>query len=174
MPFTACISVMLAGYLSEAIIQKQWIGRTNCRKLFLGLAAFGQAASLLTIPSLGCNIPITVLVLVIGRFCEGFNAGGLVPVPSEMSRNFPATVFGILTTFSTSCGLIAPYLVGLVLESNLSDDLLQLWSYVFYTAASLSVMSALIFIVFGSAERQSWDMMDDDEVLVEEGKDLDD
>lgn len=145
------------------MIQKGWIGRTRCRKVFQTMAAFGQAASMAFIPLMGCNVSALVPMLVVCYFIEGAQAGGTASVASEMSKNFPATIYAIVNMVTTTCGMMTPYLIGVILQSGLTHDVLQMWSYVFYMVACVAAVGGLVFIFFGSAERQSWDM-DDDEI----------
>lgn len=99
----------------------------------------------------------TVMLLVVGHIFLGFTAGGDNPIPGELSINFPATIFAIINTLTSLTATIVPYAVGVVLESNLSESQATLWSLVFYFSASLTLLSAVVFLLFGSAERQPWD-----------------
>jgi len=57
---------------------------------------------------------------------------------------------------SCTSGFIAPYIIGVILESD-AGDLQYLWKCVFYLAASLVTFGITIFVVFASARRQPWD-----------------
>lgn len=93
----------------------------------------------------------------------GFNAGGDVPVAGEITSNFPATLYAIGNMFGCSTGFLAPYVIGIILESGSEgEDLLFLWSKVFYISAAIAIFGALIFISFGSATKQAWDDIPDD------------
>lgn len=89
-----------------------------------------------------------IAMLIIANFCVGCSSGGVGPVPSEMTTNFPATVYAIAHMVSCSAGFLAPYVIGVILESN-AGDLQYLWSLVFYISAALAVMGIVIFIAFG-------------------------
>ena len=108
-----------------------------------------------------------MIILLTGNFFLGVNAGGDVPVPGEMTSNFPATIFAIGNMFGCSTGFAVPYVIGVILESG-SGDLIFLWSKTFYLSAVTAVFGALIFIAFGDASKQPWDVIPDDECVLEE------
>jgi len=77
-----------------------------------------------------------------------------------MTNNYAATVFAISNTVAMTCGFLTPLIIGIIVEA--SDQIRRQWSYVFYLSAAIHVFGAIIFNIFGSAERQSWDKEDDD------------
>lgn len=54
-----------------------------------------------------------------------------------------------------STGFLAPYLVGMVLESG--DDEAFQWQLVFWFSAAFASTGALVFLAFGSADIQAFD-----------------
>ncbi|XP_037050115.1 uncharacterized transporter slc-17.2-like [Bradysia coprophila] len=155
--YTASIlSSVSAGFLSEKWIQAGYVSRTKCRKYFAAVANLGSAICLATVPSVGCNKTIVIALFIVANFCMGCCSGGDGPIPSEMTTNFPATVFAIANMVSCSSGFIAPYVIGMILESN-SGDLRFLWSVVFYLSAALAVFGFMVFAAYGEASVQHWD-----------------
>lgn len=145
------ISSASAGILSEKWIQAGYISRTKCRKSFAAVAALGSAVCVAAVPSVGCNKAFVMALFILANFCMGCCSGGDGPVPSEMTTNFPATVFAIANMVSCSSGFIAPYVIGMILESN-TGDLQYLWSLVFYLSAGLSAMGVMVFVAFGEGK----------------------
>src|SRR5690349_10027474 len=102
---------MLGGPLTEWIIQKKWLSRTHTRKLFaficnklVGpfkfihliyfiLANFGVGLCYACVPFAGCNEVAVLLLLVGSELLGGLHSGSETPVPAELSKNFPATLF---------------------------------------------------------------------------------
>ena len=128
------------------------------------------------IPWAGCDTNLVMGILLIGNFFMGFNAGGDVPVAGEISSNFPATLYAIGNMFGCSTGFLAPYVVGVILESGSASgeqDLLFLWSKIFYSSASIGIFGALIFVAFGSADKQPWDEIPDDTIYLTEDQEED-
>lgn len=127
------------------------------------------------IPLVGCNFDLFLVVKIVENICGGAGAGGDGPVPSELTKNFPGTIFGISNMISTSFGFIAPTFVGLILQSGLSDNVITLWIYIFWSGAFVSILGGANFMIFGDATIQPWDnqKMLDDSVSVSEDGDLD-
>ena len=160
MNIISVVSLMFCGYFSERIIQWGWLSRTNCRKAFTTFDNVGRCVPMMLIPVVGCNVEAFVALKVFEAICVGGGAGGDGPVPSELTNYFPATIFGIANTLTTSFGFIAPSFAGFILESEWSDDIFTLWTYIFWTAATLSGLGGVVFAFFGAAEVQSFDYID--------------
>jgi hypothetical protein len=58
------------------------------------------------------------------------------------------------------CGFVTPLVIGVIIES--SDQIRKQWSYVFYLSAAINVFGVIVFLIFGSAEQQSWDKIEED------------
>ncbi|XP_054158496.1 putative inorganic phosphate cotransporter [Oppia nitens] len=91
-----------------------------------------------------------------GMLFFGMQAGGDIVVVIDMTNNFTATVFGIANTIAYSCGFITPLVIGYIIDASPGQPRRQ-WSYIFYMSAAISIIGGCIFLVFGTAERQSWD-----------------
>lgn len=96
-------------------------------------------------------------LLILGSIFQAFDAAGNIPNPGEVSKNFPTTVFAIVNMLNTSAGFIVPFLIGHILKWRADYPLLETWSIVFYLAAVISFCGGVIFLLFGSAERQPFD-----------------
>ncbi|CAG2102003.1 unnamed protein product [Medioppia subpectinata] len=95
-----------------------------------------------------------------GMLLFGVSAGGEIAVVADMTNNFTATVFAIGNTIAFTTGVITPLVVGYILDA--SDQTRRQWSYIFYMSGALNILGGLVFAIFGSAQRQDWDM---DEVI---------
>lgn len=152
------------GWLSERMIQgKMRIKRTRVRKFFALFSGFAQAAVVASIPSVvNSSISTLNVLLFFGSFFNGFQGGSDLPLPSEMTANYPALMYSLMNVVSTSTGFIVPAFVSAVLQSMLTNQM-KAWNIVFYSSAALSAVSTVIFLVFASAERQSFDFAEDAE-----------
>ncbi|KAI1304601.1 Sialin [Halotydeus destructor] len=149
---------LMSGYLSERLIQMGWLGRTAGRKLFQCTGNLGGALLMCLIPSANCNIGFLVGLFVTANFLFGFYPGGVVPLSGEMSNNFAVTLYASMNTIALVASFITPYIVGVILQSGLSDDIRVLWSYIFYLSAAVTASGGIFFLIFAEADRQPWDM----------------
>lgn len=84
-----------------------------------------------------------------------------------MTTHFPATIFAIGNMFGCITGFVVPYVIGVILESG-SEDLMFLWSKVFYLSAVIAVFGALIFIAFADTRKQDWDVIPEDQSVLDD------
>ena len=50
--------------------------------------------------------------MIVGQATFGMQAGGELPLPSDMTHEFTATIFSIANMFGMTTGFIGPYLTG--------------------------------------------------------------
>lgn len=153
--FRLC-SHLLGGMAADFVIKRQWFAsKTPVRKIFEGVATFGTSVFLLLIPLVGCDRTLFLVMLIASQATFGMQAGGELPLPSDMSHEFTATLFAIANMFGMSTGFIGPYLAGIILDMDPARPRRQ-WSYIIYFTAAFNVLGGLIFTLLASAEPQSW------------------
>lgn len=160
------------GLLSEYIIQKKWLSRTATRKAFVAVAQLGSATCMFLVPLVGCNEKAVIGLLAMASLFIGMMSGGDIPIPSELTNHFPATVYSMMNMVAMSSGFITPSVVGFILES--SDDILSMWRCVFWMASGISVTACTVFLIFGSADIQDFDRIADDRKHLTSSTELDD
>ncbi|KAI1304607.1 Sialin [Halotydeus destructor] len=152
------IPMPVAGPLSEWMIAKEWASRTNVRKIFVVMSCGMTAVCFAMIPFFNCDKYAVMFLLVMAHFAMGISCGGTGPIIGEITLNFPSTVYGMFNTINASSGFISPYVAGLILQNG--GDVLQEWNLLFYVAAAITFSGIIVFVCFGDAERQYWDMVD--------------
>lgn len=158
----AGISAITIGSMSERLIERGFMERTRLRKFFGVLCGVGQSICLAFIPIFtahGCNRTVESLI-VASAFFIGFIAGAETPLPAEMSKNFGPTLYAIFNMGAMITGIIVPNVVTMVLSSF--DDSATGWYVIFYASAIVMTSSTIPFVIYASAERQPFDMTDDD------------
>ena len=89
-------------------------------------------------PSTGCNQVAVMALLVLGIFCYGITIGGDLITPAEMSKKFPATIYSIVNMVAQSAGMVAPLIIGVILNSaDNGSQLKPKWDEAFYMTAAL-------------------------------------
>lgn len=152
----SALTMATGGYVSERMIERKWLSRTKTRKLFGVLSGLGNALCISLIPTIGCDRAMLLASLFLGSIFLGCGSASEVPLASEMSKNFPATIYSIMNMIAMSAGFLAPAFVGFVLDST--PDLILGWKIVFYFTSCLSVLATMVFLLFAEAKRQPFDV----------------
>ncbi|GAB0086408.1 sialin-like [Sergentomyia squamirostris] len=71
----------------------------------------------------------------------------------DLAPNYAGTLYGIMNTFSTTAGFIAPLVVAAFTKDNNS---MESWRKVFILGAFVYIIPAVIFMFFGSGKIQPW------------------
>ena len=148
------LSLFITGYLSDRVIERRLLSRTATRKTFSLVTGFGSAACLLVIPFVSRPV-LMHAALYAGAVCLGFSSGGDVPLPSDMSRHFPATIFSLVNMISMISGCTSPSVAGLILTHV---SIQTAWPLIFASAAIAMALATVIFLIFASAERLQFEI----------------
>lgn len=146
------IAYVSAGFSAQFIIKYGWLSKTATRKLFESVALFGSAVCLVLMTFVGCHQWLAITLLVMTTATYGLVTGGDIPNVTDLTTKYSGTVFALGNTSAAIPMFLAPYLVGLIINSNPAS--IHLWNYVFYLSALLNVLGGLIFLAFGSGEMQ--------------------
>ena len=150
------ISLMASGYLSERIIERGYLNRTNTRRLFCLICGVGSTMGLCLIPTLSKQPKGLHIAMYLIGSTLGFSGGSDVPLPAEISKNFGPHIFALLNVISVIPGIILPNFVSIIL-SIFPNDPWTGWNVVFYIFAAFAAFSSALFAIFVNAERQPFD-----------------
>ena len=145
----------LGACLSEWMVIKKGYSRTNTRKLFSILIGVVEATLIILIPIMRCNRTAVLILYNSSSLLGGFYAAAQGPLPAEMSTKFHGILFSIGNLCATISGFASPMIAGYVLQNI--DDVWKAYDILFISAGSLVILANLIFLLFGSAERQEFD-----------------
>ena len=150
------LSLTTTGTLSEIIIQKDLLNRTNTRKCFSIISGFATGICIMIVPLAGCHRITIIASLFMGSFFSGFTSGSTTPLPSEMSINFPVTLFSLLNMIQACTGFLTPAFASILLHF-LPNSWIA-WTIVWYFSGGLMIVANAFFLYYGSAERQPFDV----------------
>ncbi|XP_030023987.2 putative inorganic phosphate cotransporter [Manduca sexta] len=157
--FGMWVGSVVSSTVCEKIYNRGLLSVTSCRKIFNSLAMFGAGAGLILLAYLGPdhkNIAIATLIGVL-TMC-GFTSAGFMVNHLDLSPHFAGVMLS-LTNFAGSIGaVLTPVATSLILRNDSSD--MSRWRIVFLMTAGLCVGSNIVYVIFGSAERQPWDNPD--------------
>lgn len=134
------------------------MSKTNARKFFQTVSMLGQAACLALVPFTGCSRAAAFTALGAANFFAGLHSGGFLLLVGDMTDNFASTLYAITNLLTYAVSIVAPYLVGLVLEARDLKHRRQQWDLLFFITCGILVAGALLFDLLASAQRQAWDM----------------
>lgn len=152
-------SVFASVKMSEIMIVRCWMTRTNCRKFFSIFSGTGGAIAFMAMAALRCNRAWIKVFFYFIAICNGLGMASDVAVPPEMTTNFSAILYALCNMCHVIPGFISPMFAGFVLGSV--EDEWVAWDIIFNTLGSFCILANIIFLVFMKAERQDFDDVKD-------------
>ncbi|XP_034671886.1 putative inorganic phosphate cotransporter isoform X2 [Drosophila subobscura] len=139
--------------LADWMLARRYISLVNSYKLWNTVASVVPSLGLIGIIYVGCDwVWVTFMLAGVGSF------GGAVYAGNQMnhialSPRYAGTMYGITNSAANICGFLAPYVIGLIINHR---ETLTQWHIVFWLAAALNIGGNFIYLIFASAEEQSW------------------
>ncbi|KAI1289623.1 putative inorganic phosphate cotransporter [Halotydeus destructor] len=166
---SVCLSMGISGPLSGYMYRKGVMSLINIRKLFqaIGESTVRYTGFLLTIqpanvvpaiclaliPLVGTNSTVVYCLLIGSMFGFGFTCGGENPIVGEFAPAYAGHIFGIANTMAAATGILAPFIVGYLLEATTKQ---MAWFITFYLSSAFFLFGAIFFCIFATVEQQSW------------------
>ncbi|XP_035673494.1 vesicular glutamate transporter 3-like isoform X1 [Branchiostoma floridae] len=140
----------VAGSMAGSCYKYKRSNRSTVRVNTIGF--FGLAGSYILL-AVCTNFSRSLLSFFLaGVFAATAMCGGFALSPLDIAPNFAAEIKGISTAVSHLVGSIFVVVVGLMTKCKTRNE----WSLVFTVTACALVVAAILFIIFGSGEEQSW------------------
>lgn len=139
--------------MADWMLKKRYITTINSYKLWNSIASIIPSLGLIGIGYVGNSWQwVTFMLAGVGSFAGAVYAGNQMNHIS-LSPQYAGTMYGITNSAANICGFLAPYVIGTLINQN--ETLLQ-WRKVFWLAGGLNIGGNLIYLLFASAEEQSW------------------
>uniref|UniRef100_A0A8D8VYQ6 Inorganic phosphate cotransporter n=1 Tax=Cacopsylla melanoneura TaxID=428564 RepID=A0A8D8VYQ6_9HEMI len=153
MPFIfQWLFAILAGWLSDRLVKKKTYSVTVIRKIFTLIGFFGPAIGILLASFAGMNRELAVFSFTLGMAFMGFYYPSIRVNTLDLSPNYAGVLMGIVNGLSSITGIFTPVFTGHVI----TNDTLTEWRIVFMVTFSILIVSAIIYLIFGSGEIQPW------------------
>lgn len=156
------VTMVMTGCLSEKIIEGNYLSRTTTRKIFACFSGLGYGLCMMLIPAVGCDALKLKYIMLTCATLAGFQGGSDLPLASEMSKHYPATIYAIVNNVALAAGFMVPTYTGIIL-SDVTDQWFG-WSIVFYTSAGISILSFIFFMFCASSDRQDFDFSPEERI----------
>ncbi|GFR81804.1 vesicular glutamate transporter [Elysia marginata] len=146
------IVVCMGGFFSDILRSAFGVPTVLVRKVFtcgaFAIQAVFMVAAGYLMSRAAAVVCLTVAVGVGGFAWSGFSVNHL-----DIAPQFASILMGLSNTFATLPGIISPALTSVVVENESSSSQ---WQIVFYLAAVIYGIGAVLYAVFGSADVQPW------------------
>lgn len=158
---TMALMSLLAGYLADFLLVKQLLTVTQVRKYYITFSMVIQAVFIIIAAYVLHPIAnIICISLAIGFGALTYSGVGINYI--DIAPAFAAVVAGIGNTVGTLPGIISPLLTGAIVQSDPSDfDAIKSeWTIIFFIAAGIYIIGAVIYWFIGSAKPQQWGLFE--------------
>lgn len=146
------IVTFTASYVSKWLNARNYVSVDKVRKGCNFIGCLGYSLGILGVYFAGCDRVLSNVFIIIAMSLIGFPFAGCMIVSCDMSPNFAGTLLGISCTFGSIASFLFPILVGIMTKNQTLEE----WNQIFIISIVLSMVSGIVFCLFGSAEVQEW------------------
>lgn len=147
------IFAWVAAFAADLFLRAQYLSVPAVRKGWNSLAFCGAAMCMLCLTFAGCNYLLVTYMVFLAMGFDGISRAGFFVNHMDISPDFAGTLMGLTNSIGCMNGFIVPYIVAVLTQNNQTS---YQWSFLFAIACAIYLLTALIFVVFGSTEIQSW------------------
>lgn len=148
---------LLAGYLADILLVKKLLTVTQVRKYFITIALTLQMLFILVAAYLETKPVLNIFFISLGIGFGAFTYSGVGINYVDLAPKFSPIIGGIGNTFATVCGILSPLITGFIVTSDSgTEEVKQEWRIVFYIAAGVYAIGAVVYWFLGSAKEQEW------------------
>ncbi|XP_066992481.2 sialin [Anabrus simplex] len=147
------IFAVITSTLADHLRKSGKMSTTATRKMFTTFALAVPSLLMLAQVFLGCDRIASVAFFTVALTVNGAVTAGYLGNGLDIAPNFSGTIFGMANTLSSLGGFLSAYMVGSLTQNN---QTFPQWRIVFAIISATYAVGALMFIVFGTGELQSW------------------
>jgi len=153
-PFVASLVVMpVSGLIVDWLRAPGRLSTNLVRKIFC-VAGFTLAGSFLILAGyISCNRALAVTILFAVTACERLSFTSVHVNQLDLAPLHAGKIMGLTYTVANFAPIAAPHAVSVLTNRHSTRSE---WQYVFYLAAGVFFVGAVIFVIFGSGYRQHW------------------
>ncbi|XP_006813909.1 vesicular glutamate transporter 1-like [Saccoglossus kowalevskii] len=145
------ISVIIGGQIADYLRSNGYLTTVQVRKLF-NCTAFVLQVVFMVATAYTKTAVAAVTCLTIGVGFGGFAWAGFSVNPLDIAPQYASVIFGISNCIATIPGIISPSITGEIVTHGTAAE----WQQVFYIAAAMYLIGAIIYGIFASGELQPW------------------
>ncbi|CAF4930865.1 unnamed protein product [Pieris macdunnoughi] len=161
LPYLArMIFSLIFGAIGDRIVKRNMVSTTFMRKFF---SLFSHVLPGLLLIGLGYTGCAPILSIALITFSMGSNGAATLTNlvnHQDLAPNFAATLYGIANGIGNTAGFVTPLVTAYFTKNG---NGFAEWRPVFFTGASLYIIAAVYFILFGTGETQKWNYIEPEE-----------
>ncbi|XP_050423978.1 vesicular glutamate transporter 1-like [Adelges cooleyi] len=144
---------LVCGYGCDFLIKSNMLSTTNVRKLACIFCNIVQGLFILGLAYSGCSYTLAIINLVFAVAMNGAMSSGPLAGIVDLAPNYAGIMQGIGGVISMGATSVSPAIVGFFTYQR---QTIGQWQKVFILSTSLSWITGLIYLVFGSSNLQKW------------------
>ncbi|CAG4952631.1 unnamed protein product [Colias eurytheme] len=148
------------GMMTDFLIRRKWLSISNTRKLLNSIGLWGPALALIGLSYIPQGMGLAVVIML--TLTVAMNAGQYTGYPLifiDLAPNFSSLLMGISNSLAGTISIIAPIVCGIIVKDETDP---AEWRKVFFLASAIYFFSNLIFVLFTTSDRQSWNEPEED------------
>ncbi|XP_014220023.1 sialin-like [Copidosoma floridanum] len=139
--------------VADWLLRTKRMSLTGVRKFANLVCVGGQGVLTVGLALSGCEPAYATFFMITGTAINGAVSSATIPVFVELSPNYASVLFGFCNLVTSPAGFISPLVVGLLTNNN---QTIGQWRLVFLISAANLGFSAIVHLVWGTAEEQPW------------------
>ncbi|XP_048479695.1 vesicular glutamate transporter 1 [Plutella xylostella] len=168
LPYLArMLFAVMFGFVGDCILGRKMMTNTAIRKFFCTFSHILPGVLLVLLVYSGCSTALSVALITLSM---GFNgAATLTNLQNhqDLAPNFAGTLYGIANFVGSTAGFFTPMITAAYTRHG---NGYEQWRPVFFIGASVYIVSAIFFIIFGTADTQPWNTVPDKAGATEKSK----
>jgi len=152
LPFLATVTMILTGWCSDWLTSSGRLSTTVVRKIFCVIGFVLAGCMLVVVGYSGCNRALAVAVMSIAIGCMYISLP-VVTNQLDLAPLHAGKIMGLTQFVAMVAQIAAPHVVG-ALTYHCSTRFE--WQIIFFVAAGIYAVGAIVFGIFGSGNLQSW------------------
>jgi len=161
LPFVLATLMIPTGLCSDWLKSSGRLSTTVIRKIFCVIGFVLTACMLIVVGYAGCNRALAVAIMFIAVGCMHISFPVVVTNQLDLAPLHAGKIMGLTHFVANLAQIAAPHVVGaLTYHRSTRFE----WQIIFFLAAGIYAVGAIVFVIFGSGEIQSWASVPDDHV----------
>nr|XP_046913027.1 sialin-like [Dermatophagoides farinae] len=143
----------ICSYYTDRMRQHGTLSITTIRKINAFITYIPPAIFMAIIPVVGCDQIASSTLLILAVTLSGACFSGFNSTHVDMAPDFAGTLMGLTNSIGNIPGFIVPKVIEAFTKNQ---STIKTWSYVWYLAAAINVLTTLIYTFMCTAEEQTW------------------